>query len=385
MGVYSNSVSVSQFRVTGELPKEELFTWFSNALQGRGFRSIEQSAEETAEGWVCTDSPDEATFNKPDSCWRDRYLFFSYRRDQRRIPSALFKFHLNRAEEEYLAKRPEMKRPPKREKEEMTERIRLSLLAKSLPSPATVDLVWNVDSSVLTLFSSSSKAMERFEDLFAKSFENIRTQLVYPYRRTMSLLDESDREKLAELNQSSSEAALEEISGNRWLGEEFLLWLLHGGIDGEAFRISTAGHLETGAPFSAWVDDRIQLQGGGEAGPQKVAVSGSQDHYLEARSALRTGKTISSAIVHLQKDELQWRFSLNGELFTFSSFKCPSVKIEREGVEQISERESAFYERIYLLESGLQMFDSLLFSFLKQRLGNDWQDRLRVISKWLEE
>jgi hypothetical protein len=201
----------------------------------------------------------------------------------------------------------------------------------------------------------------------------------------MSLLDESDREKLAELNQSSSEAALEEISGNRWLGEEFLLWLLHGGIDGEAFRISTAGHLETGAPFSAWVDDRIQLQGGGEAGPQKVAVSGSQDHYLEARSALRTGKTISSAIVHLQKDELQWRFSLNGELFTFSSFKCPSVKIEREGVEQISERESAFYERIYLLESGLQMFDSLLFSFLKQRLGNDWQDRLRAISKWLEE
>ncbi len=384
MGVYANTVSFAQYRIQGALPQEDRFQWLSAALAGRQFHSIEESAEEQSEGWTCTDTPDEPLFEAPQRFWRDRYLFFSYRRDQRRIPGALLKSHVVRAEGEYLAKRPELKRPPKREREEIAERVKLQLLARSLPAPSTIDLVWQMDLGILTLFSSSAKAMERFEELFGKSFENLRTQLIYPYSRALNLLDEVAREQLAHLNQAGSEAALEEIQGNRWLGEEFLLWLLQAGLEGEGFRVAATGHFENGTPFSAWIDDRIQLQGGGEGGPQKVAVSGIQDRYLEARSALKSGKAISSAAIHIEKDELQWRFVLNAELFTFSSFKCPPVKIEREGVEELTERESAFYERLYLLEAGLQMFDSLLLQFLAQRLGEGWAARLQEISAWLE-
>ncbi len=385
MGVYSNTVSFAQYRIEGDLPAtQERFEWLASALAGRRFHSIEESAEEQSEGWTCTDTTDEPEFASPDRFWRDRYLFFSYRRDQRRIPAALLKSHVGRAESDYLAKRPELKRPPKREREEIADRVKLGLLARSLPAPSTVDISWQMDNGVLMLFSSSAKVMERFEELFHKSFENMKLQLIYPYSRALALLDDAGKERLAAANQAGSDAALEEIQGNRWLGEEFLLWLLHGGLDGESFRVCTPGRFDAGTPFSAWVDDRIQLQGGGEGGPQKVSVSGSQDHYLEARSALRAGKSISSAIVLLEKDELQWRFALNAELFTFGSFKCPPVKIEREGAEELSERESAFYERMYLLEAGLQMFDSLLVQFLKQRLSADWQDRLQVIQSWLE-
>ncbi len=236
----------------------------------------------------------------------------------------------------------------------------------------------------MTLLSSSPKAMERVEELFSKSFENMRPCLVYPYMRAAGILDESAREGLAALNQSESDSALEEIQANRWIGEEFLLWLLHEGVEGGSFRVSTPGHCEQGTPFSAWIDDRIQLQGGGAEGPQKVAVSGSQDSYLEARSALRSGKAISSAAIHLEKDEFQWRFVLNAELFTFGSFRCPPVKIEREGVEELSERESAFYERLYLIETGLQMFDSLLNDFLRLRLSDAWVERKAGIEAWLE-
>ncbi len=385
MGIYSNSVSFAQYRVGGELPQQqERFEWLSVALQGRKFKSIEESAEEQTEGWTCTDATDDPAFAVPSEFWRDRYLFFTYRRDQRRIPSALLKSHIGRAEGEYLAKRPELKRAPKREREEIAERTKLSLLIKTLPAPSMVDLSWQLDNGVLSLFSSSAKAMERFEELFNKSFENLHLQLIYPYTRAKSLLDEAGQERLAAMNQADSEAALDEIQSNRWLGEDFLLWLLHGGLEGEGFRVCSSGHFDTGTPFSAWIDDRIQMQGGGEAGPQKVAVSGLQDKYLEARSALKTGKTISSAVIHLEKEELQWRFALNAELFTFSSFKCPPVKVEREGVEQLSERESAFYERMYLLEAGLQMFDSLLVQFLEQRLGDGWQTRQQEIAGWLE-
>jgi len=385
MGVYSNTVSFAQYRVIGELPQQqELFEWLSVALQGRMFQSIEESAEEQAEGWTCTDATDHPDFAAPAEFWRDRYLFFTYRRDQRRIPSALLKSHIGRAEGDYLTKRPELKRAPKREREEIADRIKLSLLTKTLPAPSTVDLSWHLDNGLLTLFSSSAKTMERFEELFNKSFENLRPQLIYPYSRAMALLDDAGKQQLVAANMATSDAALDEIQSNCWLGEEFLLWLLQSGLENGGFRVCTKGHFDHGTPFSAWIDDRIQLQGGGESGPQKVAVTGSQDKYLEARSALKTGKAINSAAIHLEKEELQWRFTLNAELFTFSSFKCPPVKVEREGVEDLSERESAFYERMYLLESGLQMFDSLLLLFLQQRLGSEWNTRQQEIAAWLE-
>lgn len=384
MGVYSNTASFAQYRVNGELPGEERFQWLSAALAGRIFKSIEQSAEEQAEGWTCTDHPDAPDFSAAEDFWRDRYLFFTYRRDQRRIPAALLKAHIGRAEGEELAKRPELKRLPKQKREELTERVKLGLLTRTLPSPSTVDLAWHQDDGLLTLFSASAKAMERFEELFGKSFENLRPQLIYPYSRALALLDEPDRERLAALNQAGSESALDEIQNNRWLGEEFLLWLLQGGLEGGGFRITVPGRYEQGTSFNAWIDDRIQLLGASEAGPQKVAVSGSQDRYLEARSALKSGKAISSAAVYLEMDELQWRFVLNAELFTFGSFKCPPVKVEREGVENMPEQESAFYERMYLLEAGLQMFDSLLLSYLKERLGEGWDERLKAINTWLE-
>lgn len=384
MGVYSNTVSFSQYRIPGELPGEERFTWLAAALSGRIFKSIEQSAEEQAEGWTRTDRPDDPAFEATGDFWRDRYLFFTYRRDQRRIPSALLKSHIGRAEAEELAKRPELKRLPKQKREEITERVKLGLLTRTLPAPATVDLAWQQDEGLLTLFSSSAKAMERFEELFTKSFENLRPQLIYPYARALSLLDGPGRERLAALNQAGSEAALDEIRSNGWLGAEFLLWLLHGGLEGGGFRVTVPGRYDRGTEFSAWIDDRIQLQGASEAGPQKVAVSGSQDSYLEARSALKSGKSISSAAIHLEMGELAWRFVLNAELFTFGSFKCPPVRIEREGVEELSERESAFYERMYLLEAGLQLFDSLLAAYLQERLGDAWEERLNAIREWLE-
>lgn len=384
MGLYSNTVSFAQYRVVGDLPQKERFEWLSAALNKRVFTSIEQSAEELAEGWTCTDRPDDPDFSGSGSFWRDRYLFFSYRRDQRRIPAALLKSHIGRAEGDYLAKRPELKRPPKRERDEIKERVRLGLLSRTLPAPSTVDVAWHQDSSLLNLFSVSAKTMERFEELFGKSFENLRLQLIYPYRRALGLLDEAGQQQLAALNQAGSDAALDEIQSNSWLGEEFLLWLLQAGLEGGSFRVQAPGVYDQGAPFAAWIDDRIQLQGGGEAGLQKVAVSGSQDSYLEARSALKSGKSISSAAIYLEKDELQWRFVLNAELFTFGAFKCPPVKVEREGVEELSERESAFYERMYLLEAGLQMFDSLFLAYLGERLGTGWQQRQTAIGAWLE-
>lgn len=387
MGVYANTVSITQFTVTGDIPPQDQFDWFSGKLAGRAFHSIENSSDELSEGWTQVDHPDDAAFQVPSAFWRDHYLLFSLRRDQRRIPAAVLKSHTAREEGAFLAQHPNLRRTPKDKRAEIKEQVQLRLLARCLPVPATVDVVWDLKSGVLTLFSLGSKVVERFEDIFRKSFEGLHPLAIHPFARARRLLEGELLERLEKANQANSDSAVALIRDNQWLGWDFMLWLLQRGLNGEGdFRVCRPGHFGAGEGFTAWIDDRILLQGGGEEGGiQKVSVSGSQDSYLEAISAIRGGKKITSATICMEQDENLWKLTLKGETFGFASFKCPQVRIERDStVEEMSEREAAFFERVYLLEQGIQLFDSLFVTFLEERLTEAWSGRLVAIQEWLE-
>lgn len=387
MGVYSNTVSVTQFTISGDVPQKDQFAWFSQKLSGRGFQSIENSTEESSEGWTHVDQPDNAAFEAPSDFWRDNYLMFSLRRDQRKIPAAVLKSHTGREESAFLAQHPNMRRTPKNKRTEIKELVQVRLMAKCLPVPSTVDVVWDQNSGVLSLFSLGGKAVERFEDLFRKTFEGLHPLLIHPFARARRLLAGEQLERLEKANQAGSDAATALIRDNQWLGWDFMLWLLQRGLAGEGdFTVRVPGHFGEGERFSAWIDDRIQLQGGGEEGGiQKVSVSGSQDSYLEAISALKGGKKITSATFCMEKDENLWKLTLKGDTFGFASFKCPQVRIERDAtVDEMSEREAAFYERMYLMEQGIQLFDSLFAGFLAERLGDAWGARMQAIQAWLD-
>jgi len=387
MGVYANTVSIIQYAVTGDLPKNDQFQWFSGNLSGQGFQSIEHSVDELSEGWTVVDHPDNAAFATPSDFWRDNYLVFSLRRDQRKVPAALLKSHTGREEGAFLAQHPNLRRAPKKKREEIKEQVQLRLLSKSLPVPSSVDVVWDLKKSVLTLFSTGSKVMERFEEIFRKSFEGLGPVVVHPFARARMLLEGDLLEKLEAANLAGSDAVAAQIRDNQWLGWDFLLWLLQRGVNDEGeYSICRPGHFSAGERFSAWIDDRIQFQGGSEEGSiQKVSVVGSQDSYLEAISALKGGKRIISATICMEKDENPWKLTLKGETFGFASFKCPMVRVEKDAtVDQMSEREAVFYERMFLMEQGIQLFDSLFATFLSERLSNAWETRLLAIQAWLD-
>ena len=386
MGVYANTVSITQFTVTGELPRTDQFQWFSSKLATRGFQSIENSTEESAEGWTLIDKPDDALFDVPSDFWRDNFVVFSLRRDQRKIPAAVLKSHSGREEGAFLARNPNLRRTPKHKREEIKEQVQQRLLTKCLPVPSVVDVVWDLKSGVLTLFSLGTKVIERFEDFFRKTFEGFSLVIIHPFARARKLLEGQQLDALEAANQAGSEAVAALIRDNQWLGSDFLLWLLQRGVNGEGeFSVSRPGHFSKDERFSAWIDDRIQFQGGGEEGGiQKVTVSGSQDSYLEAISALKGGKRITSATVCIEKDENPWKLTLKGDTFGFASFKCPQVRIEKDAtVDRMSEREAVFYERMFLMDQGLQMFDSLFAAFLGERLADAWNVRLIAVKAWL--
>jgi len=387
MGVYSNTVSMTQFIITGELPDIDDSKWFCEKLSGKAFQSIENSTDELSEGWTQTDHPDNSSFELPSDFWRDNYLLLSMRRDQRKIPGAVLKSHTSRKEAAFLAEHPNLRRTPKGKREEIKELVQINLMAKCLPVPATTDLVWDRKSGALTLFGAGSKVLERFEDLFRKTFEGFHLLAIHPFARARMLLEGGTLDLLEKANQANSDSAAALIRDNQWLGWEFQLWLLYRSLNGAGdFNICRSGHFSNGERFAAWIDDRIQMQGGSEEGGiQKVSVSGSQDSYMEAITALRGGKVITSSTICMEKDENLWKLTLKGDTFTFASFKTPSIRIERDNtVEEMSEREAAFYERMYLLEQGVQLFDSVFTTFLKERLSDNWGGRMKAIQEWLE-
>ena len=378
---------MTQFIITGELPDIDDSKWFCEKLSGKAFQSIENSTDELSEGWTQTDHPDNSSFELPSDFWRDNYLLLSMRRDQRKIPGAVLKSHTSRKEAAFLAEHPNLRRTPKGKREEIKELVQINLMAKCLPVPATTDLVWDRKSGALTLFGAGSKVLERFEDLFRKTFEGFHLLAIHPFARARMLLEGGTLDLLEKANQANSDSAAALIRDNQWLGWEFQLWLLYRSLNGAGdFNICRSGHFSNGERFAAWIDDRIQMQGGSEEGGiQKVSVSGSQDSYMEAITALRGGKVITSSTICMEKDENLWKLTLKGDTFTFASFKTPSIRIERDNtVEEMSEREAAFYERMYLLEQGVQLFDSVFTTFLKERLSDNWGGRMKAIQEWLE-
>lgn len=386
MGILANSVSISHFAVRGEHPDGDFFAWAGECLGRHGFTSIEEGCEELSLGWVNLDDHRSSGFGFPCDYRRDHYLAFTLRRDQRRLPAAVVKAHLAEAMSAFLSANPTFHRVPKQKREELKESVRLALFSRTLPVPATFDVLWDTRNGQVTFTSQSPKAIEIFEELFKKTFTGLRVVVVHPFARAEAVLDEPLREALHQANLAGSEAVLDLIASNSWLGTDFLLWLMYRTMnDSSEYRVSRPGPAQAGEPFVAYLNDRLVLRGGSDGGGQKVTVAGPQDHFSETHTALRTGKQITEAIIHLEREEDRWRTSLKGDLFQFGSFRSPSVKLEKdETTDPGSEREALFFERMYLLETGFQLFDSLFATFLQERLSSDWGTTRGTIQRWLE-
>jgi hypothetical protein len=371
MGLLANTVSCCQFQVVGTLPETNLTEWAATCLARHAFQNIENSTEELSVGWVQLDDFESADFSDPQVFARERFLAFTLRRDRRRVPVGLFKAHLERAEQEFLAANPGLQRVPKPRREELREAVRGALLAKTLPSPATFDAVWDTEKGVLTLATLNGQIIEQFENLFKTTFEGLRLVVVHPFARAQSVADEALAGTLAGANRAANDTVLDLIQDNRWLGWDFLRWLVDRTMNsGSQYSICRPGPAGEGEGFVAYINDRLVLEGEGEEGRQKVTVAGPQNHFDEVLTALESGKSICEATLYLEKDEMLWRLTLKGELFQFGSFKAPAVKLEKDDlVDQASERLAVFYERMYLLETGLQLFDSLYAAFLRERLA----------------
>ncbi len=198
MGLLSSTVSITRYKVEGEIEKPVLET-IANGLKRNTITEIDNDNVERAAGWTSLENPFNPDF-EGSSFVIGAHLVFSLRIDKKTIPQKVVKKHFT---VEVVKKLAESGRDhlSKNEKQLIKESI-IEKLSRQIPAtPNIYDLVWTQEESLLWFFSNQKAANEELETLFSKSFKLSLVRL-FPYTMAdlMSGLSDKDRDVLSKLS-----------------------------------------------------------------------------------------------------------------------------------------------------------------------------------------
>lgn len=168
MGLLSPTVSITRYRVEGQLPSP-VNEHVTEALKKNTIHEIDNDAGEQAIGWTSFDAPYQPDFEGSrfviDTLW-----VFSLRIDKKSIPTKVLKKHYNmevtqrlvESGRDYLSKT---------EKKQLKDHVVTVLNTRIPATPNIYDLVWNYEAGWLLFFSNLKSANEELETLFTRSFK----------------------------------------------------------------------------------------------------------------------------------------------------------------------------------------------------------------------
>jgi hypothetical protein len=170
------------------------------------------------------------------------------------------------------------------------------------------------------------------------------------------------------------------VEAKRFLGREFLTWLVHtieeGG--GRITRDADVIELQLG--------DRVVLAGVGPDKP-RLTVAGTGDLRPEIGAGLQRGKLLDQAKLVIVRAERRWELSLDGGMLTYDSLRCPQLG-ERDAGPQDDPRvafETDLFLRIADVEDAIDVLDRLYAEFCRVRGGAKWNGTvLPALRSWVD-
>lgn len=201
MGFSAASLSFTRFKVL-DTPPDTLWAELPSRLKQFSFIDIDNTAEERAFGWANFD-------DMFDTAWRisppekAQYITFTLRLETRRVPPAVLKKHVRLAFMEEEARLATMGKSfiPRDRKKELTDLVKLKLMARFLPIPSETQIVWNRDEGLLYVASANRNTLDLFLDLFIRTFD-LHIEQISPYSLATMLMGEAVSEKLDNLEPS---------------------------------------------------------------------------------------------------------------------------------------------------------------------------------------
>jgi hypothetical protein len=161
----------------------------------------------------------------------------------------------------------------------------------------------------------------------------------------------------------------------RFLGREFLTWLVHR-IEEDGGRLARPeGAVEL------HLGDRLTLEGPGKG--DRLTLTGPGDHRAELGAGLRRGKLLDRAHLVIRCGERRWELVLDGGMFTVGGLRCPPLG-ERDGGDPRAAFENDLILRLADVEEALGVLDLLFAEFCRLRVSRTWhEDTLPALRAWV--
>jgi hypothetical protein len=177
-----------------------------------------------------------------------------------------------------------------------------------------------------------------------------------------------------------TEDFLSVVETKRFLGREFLTWLVHRIEEGEA-RVEHGGQV-----FEVQLGDRLVLAGEGIDRPTLTLV-GAGDVRPEIGAGLRGGKLIDRARLVVLRGERRWELTLDGGMLTYDALRCPKLGERDAGA--TDDPRAAFENDLFLrladAEEAVAVVDALFAEFCATRAARDWSsDTLPTLRAWVD-
>ena len=166
------------------------------------------------------------------------------------------------------------------------------------------------------------------------------------------------------------------VEAKRFLGREFLTWLVHGIEEGGGPITRDADGIEI------QLGDRVTLAGTG-ADRSRMTVAGTGDLGAEIGAGLRRGKLVDQARIAIVRGERRWELSLDGGTLSYDGVRCP--RLGERDLDPRAALENDLFLRIADLEEAIDVLDRLFAEFCRVRGSSTWSGRtLPALRAWAD-
>ncbi len=167
------------------------------------------------------------------------------------------------------------------------------------------------------------------------------------------------------------------VQTKRFLGREFLTWLVHRIEEGDC-RLTGDGQVT-----ELQLGDRLVLEGGPGKGA-RLTVAGEGDVRAEMGAGLRRGKLLDRARLVVVRGERRWELTLDGGMLSYEGIRCPPLG-EREQGDARAGFENDLFLRLADVEEALAVLDGLFAEFCTLRGSAAWRARvLPALHAWVD-
>ncbi len=359
MGFDSGSVTFRMFYLPGGLPLDAVERFAKHALP-----PINTLSREEISGWVTGRHMLDRDIND-GSAFQAGYLYLNLVKAERKIPPALLKAEC--AMEELALMQAEGKDKLNRsERSAIKKEVSERLLPGMPPSLTGIPIVY--DKSARMLFAGATT--EKQTDALTIQLQGALGTAPVPVTADTAALKIAKLDTGTMLDPTSFSPELEDPLAGCVIGHDFLTWLwfyseARGGtltVDGDQYGVMIEG------PLTFFLE--------GDGAHVTLLRKGSPLVSTEAKTALMSGKKLTSAKITMGRSAEQWTATVDASEFIFRGLKIP----KSEELDAIS----WFQQRMISLRRFQKAFLTFYEKFLSERTNPEvWVETQKDIHKWV--